>query len=183
MQSYYWSLFCFVHVEFCTNGMVFVMFGFFCRSGNLIEVSRWVKLCVSLCVTFGYVKVCYSMLKFLYVSSQGEEEDDGEALSLPRGGGGKWLLRAQDMGKVEIVSKPIHLFFFVRLIIAVTIFSFSGSNYDRQYYRKRFWALATDSSPTQRNTPMGCKTLGPCPNRVSDVVVKCHWYVGVVFVS
>ena len=25
---------------------------------------------------FEYAKVCYSMLKFLYVSSQGEEEDE-----------------------------------------------------------------------------------------------------------
>ena len=24
------------------------------------------------------------------------------------------------------------------------------------------------------------RTHGPCPSRVSDVVVKCHWYVGVV---
>ena len=31
-------LFCFV--EFCTNGVVFLMFGFFCRSDNPIEVSR-----------------------------------------------------------------------------------------------------------------------------------------------
>ena len=29
---------------------------------------------------------------------------------------------------------------------------------------------------------MGPVTHGPCPVRVSDVVVKCHWYVGVVFV-
>ena len=33
-------LFCFAHVEFCTNGMVFLMFGFFGRSDNPIEISR-----------------------------------------------------------------------------------------------------------------------------------------------
>ena len=26
----------------------YVIFGFFCRSGNLIEISRWVKLCMNL---------------------------------------------------------------------------------------------------------------------------------------
>ena len=36
--------------------------------------------------------------------------------------------------------------------------------------------------PTQRSTLMGPVTHRPCLIRVSDVVVKCHWYVGVVFV-
>ena len=49
-------LFCFVHVEFCTNGVVFLMFGLFCRSSNPVEVSRWVNLCF----TLAYVKICYS---------------------------------------------------------------------------------------------------------------------------
>ena len=48
---------------------------------------------MNLCVTFGYVKVCYSMLKFLYVCSQGEEEEDGEALHPPEGGGDRLQLR------------------------------------------------------------------------------------------
>ena len=30
-------------------------------------------------------------------------------------------------------------------------------------------------------TSMGPVTHGPCPIKVSDVVMKCHWYVGVVF--
>ena len=30
----------FVCVEFCTNGVVLLMFGFFCRSGHPIEISR-----------------------------------------------------------------------------------------------------------------------------------------------
>ena len=30
----------FVCVEFCTNGMVLLMFGFFCRSSHPIEISR-----------------------------------------------------------------------------------------------------------------------------------------------
>ena len=33
---------------------------------------------------------------------------------------------------------------------------------------------------TQRSIPMGPATHGPFPIKVSDVVVKCHWYVGVV---
>ena len=52
-------LFCFVlFIFFCTNGMVILMFGFFCRSSNPIEVGRWVNLCVNLCLTFAYVKIC-----------------------------------------------------------------------------------------------------------------------------
>ena len=34
---------------------------------------------------------------------------------------------------------------------------------------------------TWRSILMGPGTCGPCPIRVSNVVVKCHWYVGVVF--
>ena len=34
---------------------------------------------------------------------------------------------------------------------------------------------------TQRSNPMGPVTHWPCPIKVSDVVVKCHQYVGVVF--
>ena len=34
--------------------------------------------------------------------------------------------------------------------------------------------------PIWRTMPMVRMTHGPCPGRVSDVVVKCHWYVGVV---
>ena len=30
----------FVCVEFCTNDMVLLMFGFFCRSSHPIEISR-----------------------------------------------------------------------------------------------------------------------------------------------
>ena len=41
-----WNLLCLCWI--CTNGMVLVMFGFFCRSGNPINISRWVKLCVNL---------------------------------------------------------------------------------------------------------------------------------------
>ena len=33
----------FVCVEFCTNDMVLLMFGFFRRSGHPIEISRWVS--------------------------------------------------------------------------------------------------------------------------------------------
>ena len=33
----------------------------------------------------------------------------------------------------------------------------------------------------QRSTPMGPTIHGPCPIRVRDVVVKCHWCVAVVF--
>ena len=84
--------FCFVHVEFCTNGMVFVIFGFFCRSGNPIEVSRWVKLCVNLCVTFGYVKVlvCFFSLHSYMFLVRGRRmkrhplEESGGSRSLPR---------------------------------------------------------------------------------------------------
>ena len=48
---------------------------------------------MNLSVTFGYVKVCYSMLKFLYISSQGEEEEDGKAPCPPKGGGDRLQLR------------------------------------------------------------------------------------------
>ena len=78
---------------------------------------------MNLCVTFGYVKVWYSMLKFLYVSSQGEEEDDGEALCPPEvveAGG------CQEHGaeKVEIVIKPIFFFCFFYFDVRLIIFDF-----------------------------------------------------------
>ena len=38
------------------------------------------------------------MLKFLYVSSQGEEEDDVKALGPPGDGGGKWPSKVWGMG-------------------------------------------------------------------------------------
>ena len=34
---------------------------------------------------------------------------------------------------------------------------------------------------TWRSIHMGLMTHGPCPIKVSGVVVKCHWYVGIVF--
>ena len=37
---------------------------------------------------------------------------------------------------------------------------------------------------TPKTTLTHHKTLRPCPNRVSDVVVKCHWYiVGIAFLG
>ena len=34
---------------------------------------------------------------------------------------------------------------------------------------------------TPKNIHMDPMTHGPCPIEVSDIVVKWHWYVGVVF--
>ena len=63
MQYYCWNWF---SVEFCTNDMVLLMLGFFCRSNHSIEISRWVKLFLKLmydllsCV-YAIVVVCFSL--------------------------------------------------------------------------------------------------------------------------
>ena len=68
MQYYCWSWF---SVEFCTNGMVSLMFDFFCRSDYPIDISRWVKLFVKLtydllsCVC-GILVVCFHYVFFVW---------------------------------------------------------------------------------------------------------------------
>ena len=81
-------------------------------------------------------------------------------------------------GLEEIVSKPTYYTLFCVVLIIVHVHC---SNYDQGYIKKQFQHPPWTPHQTQRSLPMGHATHRPCPIKMSDVVVKCHWYVGIVF--
>ena len=124
----------------------------------------------------------------MYVSRQGEEEEDvvpcphkwWQQVAQQSMGWGRWRLWVKFMCIVWgkwLMSETLAWWLIIALVI-----SYLAVIMIDVCTRRDFGPLKQTPHLTQRSTLMGPVTQGPCPIRVSDVVVKCCWYVGVVFV-
>ena len=147
MLSYYWSLslFCFVLSLYQWCG-AFLMFGFFCRSQDPIEIIRWVKLCVNFYVWHLHLlelRCVYFLCLMFSVRRRRRDLGGGRGWGTGSGGGkpcgsppvgGKW-------------QQWVNIFFFVCVKWHRNHSLFSlHSNYDRRYYKLHHPAPPTKSS-------------------------------------
>ena len=131
-------------LEFCADGVVVFMCGFFCRlECEVIHENYLLLLCV--CVI---VKVCFHYM-FSVCFQSGGGGGAAAAVAVPI-----CHLQVHWLWVMEVVSKTLCVCVCVcghSEIITVTVFLFD-SNYDRQYCRKRYH-IPTDSSPDLEDHP------------------------------
>ena len=164
------------------------MFGFFCRSDQSIEISRWV-LCEVICENYHMICllwVCYSKGMFslcvfgLFFQSGGEGGD-----KVKEG----WVAAVVAVGGKEIHwpwggrDSELNCFFFIFFeyvyskAITVTVSHLAVIMISD--FTKGDFGYQQTVAPTPKTIHMGQRTPRPCPSRVSDIAVKWSWHINI----